>query len=89
MKNFILTVILLAISFLNNAGQDIGGDFYVATWGSDLNVGTYDKPWETWQKAFESAQPGDTVYFRGGVWYPTEYADGNAITVIAPNTSFI
>ena len=45
------------------------GDYYVATWGDDNNPGTYDKPWGTWQKAFETAQPGDLVYFRGGIWY--------------------
>ncbi len=89
MKNLILTIILLAMSLLNITGQDIGGDYYVSPTGSDSNAGTYNKPWGTWQKAFESAQPGDTVYFRGGVWYPIEYADGNAITVIAPNNSFI
>ena len=29
-------------------------------------------PWATWQKAFTTADAGDTVYFREGVWYPTE-----------------
>ena len=38
--------------------------------GNDLNPGTIDKPWATWQKAFDAAQSGDTVYFRGGIWYP-------------------
>ena len=30
--------------------------------------------------------PGDTVYFRGGVWYPSSTAYGNNITLISPNT---
>ena len=45
--------------------------YYVApTGGSDDNSGTIDNPWATWKKAFKTAEPGDTVYFRGGVWYP-------------------
>ena len=32
------------------------------------------QPWATWQKAFDAARAGDTVYFRGGIWYPTTYA---------------
>jgi hypothetical protein len=38
---------------------------------SDSNTGTdIALPWATWQKAFNTAEAGDTVYFRGGVWYP-------------------
>ena len=44
--------------------------YYVApTGGSDSNPGTEAQPWATWQKAFDTAIAGDTVYFRGGVWY--------------------
>ena len=52
-------------------GQDPVSDasYYVAPWGNDLNPGTFDEPWGTWQKAFETARPGDVVYFRGGVYY--------------------
>lgn len=39
---------------------------------SDMNPGTdINYPWATWQKAFNTADAGDTVYFRGGIWYPT------------------
>jgi hypothetical protein len=48
---------------------------YNATYGStasDANAGTsITLPWATWQKAFNTADAGDTVYFRGGVWYIT------------------
>jgi hypothetical protein len=49
--------------------------YYVATTsstpaGNDANAGTILAPWATWQKAFNTAIAGDTVYFRGGVWYP-------------------
>lgn len=45
-------------------------DFYVSPDGNDSNPGTYEQPWATWGKAFNSTavQPGDTVYFRGGVY---------------------
>lgn len=43
-------------------------DYYVATNGNDNNPGTFDQPWASWQKAFDAAQPGDTVYIRGGVY---------------------
>ena len=60
-----------------------GNVYYVANYGSDLHPGTISQPWGTWQKAFNTAKAGDTVYFRGGVWYPTTYAVGNAVTYIA------
>lgn len=46
--------------------------YYVATpaeGGSDSNPGTLASPWGTWDKAFKTANAGDTVYFRGGVYY--------------------
>jgi uncharacterized protein (TIGR02145 family) len=39
--------------------------------GNDANAGTILAPWLTWQKAFATANAGDTVYFRGGVYYST------------------
>lgn len=42
---------------------------------NDINPGTnINFPWATWQKAFVSAQAGDTVYFRGGTWTPSAKA---------------
>ncbi|WP_430934274.1 T9SS type A sorting domain-containing protein [Saccharicrinis sp. 156] len=67
MKNLFLTL-LVSLPILLSA-QDIGGDYYVAVYGDDNNPGTYELPFGTWQKAFDSAQAGDTVYFRGGTYY--------------------
>lgn len=44
--------------------------YYVSTTGNDAsadptNIAT---PWLTWQHAFENTTPGDTCYFRGGVY---------------------
>jgi hypothetical protein len=62
----VLILILLSITVLLSAQNT----YYVApTGGSDSNPGTISQPWATWQKAFNTAAAGDTVYFRGGVWY--------------------
>jgi len=47
----------------------IGDDpYYVATTGNDAASGDIDHPWQHIQRAFDVAGPGDTVYFRGGVY---------------------
>ncbi len=54
---------------INGQGPISDASYYVAPWGNNLNPGTFEKPWATWQKAFETARAGDVVYFRGGVYY--------------------
>lgn len=46
--------------------------------GHDRNPGTLEEPWATWDKAFNSLAvgPGDTVYFRGGVYAHTRVEGG-------------
>ena len=46
--------------------------FFVSPTGKDSNLGTITAPWATFQKAITMAYPGDTVYFRGGTYYPRE-----------------
>jgi len=62
---------------------------YVAPGGNDAHPGTEGQPWATFQYAADTAQPGDTVCFRGGT-YATEETHltrsgtaGAAITFIA------
>ena len=45
---------------------------YVAPGGSDSDPGTMAQPWATFQHAADTAQPGDTVCFRGGTYSLTE-----------------
>ena len=73
-----LIILLLGFSIVLK-----GNTYYVSTTGSDLHSGTFSQPWGTWQKAFNTAKAGDTVYFRGGTWYPTDYYVGNSVTRIA------
>ena len=72
-------------SLVKGSGPIEGGDYYVATWGDDTNPGTFESPWATWQKAFDMANAGDIVYFRGGVYKPATSAQGNNITIIEPD----
>jgi len=82
-KIFIIFFLVLSLSVYP-------ATYYVATIGNDGAAGTIGAPWATWQKAFDVAMPGDTVYFRGGVWKPTTHAHGNNCTMIKPtSTSFI
>lgn len=43
--------------------------FYVATDGDDANTGTIDAPFATIARAQQAAEPGTTVYFRGGAYH--------------------
>ncbi|MBN2609971.1 MAG: T9SS type A sorting domain-containing protein [Bacteroidales bacterium] len=63
-KTFILLILLTLTNTFVNAEI-----YYVSVSGNDDNPGTFDKPWCTWQKAFDVANAGDTVFFRGGVYY--------------------
>ena len=64
----ILLVYLFFLISINLSAQT-GGVYFVPVDGDDNNPGTYTQPWATWNKAFATADAGDTVYFRGGVYY--------------------
>lgn len=78
----VLLILLTLFTLRANAAT-----YYVATDGNDASAGTISEPWITWQKAFETAVAGDTVYFRGGVYYPSTFAQGNNILLINPDGS--
>ena len=74
-----LLFIILFLSAYSLFAQGTAGDYFVAppdhpeTPGNDLSGnGSFSAPWASFQKAFETARPGDTVYFRGGTYYSTE-----------------
>ena len=77
MKRFFIVIFLVA-SYVNHA-QIIDGDYFVAppdhpeTPGNDMKGnGSFEFPWATFHKAFRMAKPGDTVYFKGGIYLSTE-----------------
>ena len=49
---------------------------YVAPWAPDDNGdGSWESPYYNLQKAVNEAQPGDTIYVRGGTYYPSAWRD--------------
>lgn len=49
---------------------------YVASWAPDDNGdGSWESPYYNLQKAVNEAQPGDTIYVRGGTYYPSAWRD--------------
>ena len=54
--------------------------YYVATNGDDSGSGAIDNPWKTWQRGFDIAQAGDTVWHRGGTYYATSTLTLDSIT---------
>jgi hypothetical protein len=58
--------LLAAAIFLLAALPAFAADYYVAPGGSDGAAGTRAAPWQSAMRAQQGAQPGDTVYFRGG-----------------------
>ena len=74
---------IILLFFLTSWSVVSASTYYVATTGNNSASGDISHPWATWQKGFESAEPGDTVYFRGGVWYPAIVHSSQAVVVLA------
>ena len=79
MKPIILLFLLSIFSTVSAA------TYYVSTTGSNDNPGTLISPWLTFQYAFDKAIPGDTVYFRGGVYYITRTVEKSNLNGTAEN----
>lgn len=70
LKLHILAIALFFSGVYAGIGDTLlANTYYVATTGKDTDPGTIEQPWGTWQEAFNTAQAGDTVYFRGGTWF--------------------
>lgn len=54
------------------AANVFGAVYYVATDGNDNNAGSQAKPFATLNKANAVVKAGDTVWVRGGTYYPTD-----------------
>ena len=69
---------LVSNFFILNTGEILANIYYVSPIGNDNDSGTYTQPWTTWQKGFNKAVAGDTVYIRGGVYYTGGVNDGGS-----------
>ncbi|MEO6489288.1 MAG: Ig-like domain-containing protein [Ferruginibacter sp.] len=63
MKNLLLLVSLCLCSLLSNARI-----YYVSTDGNNINAGTINAPFATWDRLSAVMQAGDTAYIRGGTY---------------------
>jgi hypothetical protein len=78
-----LIILFVCFSLIANSATYYVQDTAYNANASDENTGTdISLPWATWQHAFETADAGDTVYFRSGIWYPSEHSYGNSVVYI-------
>jgi len=63
-----LFILLLTLGVLFAARPVNGSDFFVSPDGNDNNDGTINSPFKTIEKAMGQAQPGDTIFLRGGLY---------------------
>jgi hypothetical protein len=80
MKVVMIWMVLVLIMGLRS--QLYSETFYVSPGGNDNDSGTIDKPFASVQKGHDTMQSGDTLYLRGGTYYPfnqTSFTkDGNS-----------
>ncbi len=73
-------------SVVVTVGAAGGSTYYVSPTGNDANPGTSASPWRTIDYAHRRANPGDTIYLRGGThvvtsdvtWHPLYNKNGTA-----------
>ena len=70
--------LLIILFILISVGAYSQSKYYVATDGDNGADGAIGTPWATWQKAFDTAEAGDTVFFRGGT-YSSSVTNGRGI----------
>ena len=67
---FSLLIVFVLLAFVST--RAIADSWYVATTGSDESSGSIEQPFATIQRAQMAAEPGDTVFIRGGTYRMTE-----------------
>ena len=67
---FSLLIVFVLLAFVST--RAIADSWYVATTGSDESSGSIEQPFATIQRAQMAAEPGDTVFIRGGTYGMTE-----------------
>jgi len=68
-KVFMETVMRLMLLVITLSLSLNASTYYVAANGSDSNDGGINNPWKTFEISITKLSAGDTLYFRGGVYY--------------------
>lgn len=71
-----LFLMLFACFVVIFCAQVFANDYYVSNSGDDSDQGTFSKPWETVQHAFDQVSAGDTVHIRAGKYHEAVVANG-------------
>jgi hypothetical protein len=66
MKSSFVTPVCLALLVFTHPG--LSASYYVAPTGRDTNLGTLENPFQTAQKGINTAQAGDVVHLRPGIY---------------------
>lgn len=61
-----------AFATLTLAAPPTNGDWFISATGSDANPGTIDLPFATVARAVSAVSAGQTIYVRGGTYYPSQ-----------------
>ena len=72
MKKIFTFIPILALGFCLTSWQAGARTLYVSPNGNDGNDGTISNPWKKISYALAQAQPGDTIFLRGGVYKEDE-----------------
>ncbi len=77
-----ITKYIFITLFFINCTLIFSATYYVSPNGNDSNSGNIENPFASFQKAHDSVVAGDTIFVRGGTYYPTSQTrftrDGNA-----------
>lgn len=74
-------LLVLAALLLCLPARVSAATYFVAPGGNDAGAGTIAAPWRNVQNAITRAQPGDTVYLRGGTYFTTLAFNSPGVTL--------
>lgn len=59
---------VMLVLLLSSAPPALAATYYISPGGDDHNPGSQALPWATLENGHSHAQPGDTLYLRGGTY---------------------
>ena len=79
---------------INKYKNKNGNTYYLSPNGNDNNPGSNEQPWKSFRKIRNSANDGDTIIIKSGIYYQTDLPASNepfskSINIIGENNVFI